>query len=145
MNYRRQKLDEARPDAEIVQFIDLFQNHEDPTPSQSTKTTMVQCSYCTMACIVVPDQLCGQCHLLYTHVCDGCAAEACRTSTNTCHRCTSRPHICISRCLGGCIERKPVICLCGTKARRQRVVKKSQNEGRYFYSCYKCNFFEWEY
>jgi hypothetical protein len=129
----------------IVHVGDELEDTAPPVCKRGMKTEMVQCSHCTMACIVVPDQLCGQCHLRYTHLCEGCAAAARLISTNTCHRCSYRAHICLSRCLGGCIKRKQVNCRCGTKARRRVVEKKNKNEGRYFYSCFKCEFFEWEY
>ncbi len=53
-------------------------------------------------------------------------------------------HICLSKCLRVCIMKKPVYCRCNTITTRRRSMKVNQNIGRYFSSCFKCDFFEWE-
>ena len=56
----------------------------------------------------------------------------------------TKKHVCLSKCLRACIMKKPVNCRCNTIATRRRSAKNNQNLGRYFHSCFKCDFFEWE-
>ena len=72
------------------------------------------------------------------HVCARC------DPVDTCVQCTKRPHICLSKCIRGCIHKKAPVCNCGSTPRRLQVQKDSQNKGRYFWSCHDCAFFEWD-
>ena len=53
-------------------------------------------------------------------------------------------HICLSRCLRVCIMKKPVNCRCNEQLIRRKSTKDNHNFGRYFHSCYVCDFFKWE-
>ena len=107
---------------------------------------MYQCSLCTAAECVKPksdDELCAKCGDVHVHICDRCA-DGGEQAPVTCYICTKRPHICLSRCLRGCVMKPVVMCTaCNERARRRQVLKEGPNQGRFFYTC--CgDFFEWE-
>ena len=106
--------------------------------SRPCLAVMHRCSGCTEAsgCVEVHPK-CRRCDNT-VHVCARC------DPVDTCVQCTKRPHICLSKCIRGCIHKKTPVCNCGSTPRRLQVQKDSQNKGRYFWSCHECTFFEWD-
>ena len=113
----------------------------------SENKVMFQCSICTAGsafCSLDPEQMCKKCGLYAAHVCSRCIAEASGVMPMRCHLCTQREHICLSKCLRGCVLREKPNCQCSKGPTRLQVQKKNKNHGRYFWTCRYCNFFEWE-
>ena len=106
--------------------------------SRPCLAVMHRCSGCTEAsgCVEVHPK-CTRCDNT-VHMCARC------DPVDTCAQCTKRPHICLSKCIRGCIYKKAPVCNCGSTPRRLQVQKDNQNKGRYFWSCYECAFFEWD-
>ena len=106
--------------------------------SRPCLAVMHRCSGCTEAsgCVEVHPK-CTRCDNT-VHVCARC------DPVDTCVQCTKRPHICLSKCIRGCIHKKTPVCNCGSTPRRLQVQKDNQNKGRYFWSCHECTFFEWD-
>ena len=99
---------------------------------------MHRCSGCT-GCFDCKDvhPKCTRCDNT-VHVCARC------DPVDTCVQCTKRPHICLSKCIRGCIYKKAHACNCSTPPRRFQVQKEGPNKGRYFWSCRVCALFEWD-
>ena len=85
---------------------------------------------------------CFKCGSALGHVCKFCRA---RNEPMVCLKC--RPHICLSKCTNRCIK-KPVTkkpdCGCKEGPIRLIVKKDGANNGKHFWSCRPCNFFEWD-
>ena len=108
---------------------------------------MYQCSNCTAGssfCSLDPSQKCIKCGVYAPHLCGKCFFRASGVMPTTCHMCTDREHICLSKCLGGCYLKETHVCGCGLNPVRLRVNKSGKNHGRYFYSCRSCGYFEWD-
>ena len=110
------------------------------------KTVMYQCSYCTAGsafCSHDVNQKCTKCGVYTPHICTQCILSI-YIIPKTCFLCTQRDHICLSKCLGGCIQRVQIKCKCTKGPIRLRVQKQNHNNGRYFWTCHDCTFFQWE-
>jgi hypothetical protein len=109
---------------------------------------LYQCSLCTAAsvfCSLNPSKKCTACNQLTPHLCSTCIQLGVNTGLiSTCYKCTARPHICLSKCAGGCKHVKERMCKCEEPMRRLQVKKQNKNQGRYFYTCRKCDTFLWE-
>jgi len=114
----------------------------------TNKKEMYQCSMCTAGssfCSLDINKLCVTCGIQVPHMCARCIRRACGIMPATCHRCTRRDHVCLSKCAGGCIRRKKPTCHCSTKDPvRLQVQKQCENKGRFFWTCRECDFFKWD-
>ena len=107
---------------------------------------LLHCSHCTAASCSKPGDTLHQCSACANGVpytCKQCVGSH-EEGTPLCYLCNVRPHICLSKCLRGCIMRPVVYCACNLVPRRLRVGKKNDNFGRYFFTCNVCKFFQWE-
>ena len=108
------------------------------------KSKMYRCSYCTGGSGFTSNHCClskpaaNARKLLFTYVAD--VSLNLNQSPKTCYLCTERPHICLSKCLNGCVKRPPKKCQCGKPIRFQSK-KNNKNHGRFFWTCNACNFF----
>ena len=99
---------------------------------------MHQCSGCSGAFDCKKDHpKCSNCDNT-VHICSRCKP------VKTCVRCTTRPHICNSKCARVCRFKKAPVCPCPSGPRRFQSQKDNDNKGRFFWTCRDCNLFEWE-
>ena len=122
-----------------IKTQDKMQKHSSP---------MFQCACCSAGGTVCSSnvsaavQQCVKCgSALGPYVCRFCVARYERL----CVKC--RPHICLSKCSGGCIKRpikKKPACGCNAGPVRLRVNKEGANKGKFFWTCHQCKFFEWD-
>ena len=107
---------------------------------------MHQCSLCTAgSSYCSTDSVCIKCDTLKVHMCRRCAVSACGIIPKMCVSCTKRPHLCLSKCLSGCIFKENPTCRCNKGGpKRLQVKKDNKNKDRFYWSCEQCKFFEWD-
>ena len=72
--------------------------------------TLFQCSICTAGssfCSLDPSKKCQKCGLITPHICSSCTTDSDGHRVPdpvNCYLCTPREHICLSRCLHGCVR-----------------------------------------
>ena len=82
-----------------------------PTPVAAPVSTSAfwQCAVCTgasvMAAVCEPPK-CTKCFLQEVRICERCSQE--KQTVATCFACTTRPHVCLSKCNNGCVPRASV-------------------------------------
>lgn len=111
---------------------------------------MFRCSVCTAAFTdyFKPRTNCSQCNSVLEQICLFCRRESLDGElAMTCFRC--RPHMCLSKCSGGCIKKKNIQapnCKChgGKSPQRFKVNKEGKNRDKWFWTCKSCNFFAWD-
>jgi hypothetical protein len=102
------------------------------------------CELCTHQ--VTREYTCTSCRKIDAHICAMCTSRG-LVVPHTCYICTVRLHMCLSSCNGGCTQKRRPVCKCKKKKESKMTfgtcANLSENHGRNFWSCKKCNFFEW--
>ena len=110
---------------------------------------MLKCKACTAGITEYfnPNSTCYQCKSVLDQICVFCHRSSNQgLLTMTCSKC--RPHMCLSKCASGCVLLRalpPPSCRCPkSRALKFRVTKEGDNQGRWFWTCRMCNYFEFE-